>query len=83
MMELLETTGLQLNMLQAGVQYTRTLKSCMTHFSCITSHLHNSPANLAKDLFKHSYDVRSLLVKIFENWNVLEFGFEWVTSQWG
>ena len=33
------------NTLGAGVQYTHTLKSRMSHFSCVTLHHHNSPAD--------------------------------------
>jgi len=53
------------NIVEVFVQYARTLKSYMSHFSCITLCHRNSQTNWAKELFKPSKDARIILISIF------------------
>jgi len=71
-------------MFAAGVQDSCTSKShiehVVLHYFLTTLQLHNSPGDCAKELFKHSKDVESLLVCNEKNKKVLEFFFLWVPS---
>jgi len=58
-------------------------KACMSHDCTITSQLHNSPGDGARELFKPSKDAACLLVSFFLNWKVLDFIFCGRCHKWG
>ena len=47
----------------------------MSHVSCVSLQLNNSPGYWVKELFKPSKDAAGLLVCIWKNWKVLDLGF--------